>query len=95
MDLLPSNLYGIEIAISRLRPNARYQLEGTTFTVWEDPSGKKPPTWEEIQKQIAKEAAENEARSLAYKFHNEEVAKRVNNPTEEVKLPPSPKSSRK
>ncbi len=44
--------YGVEVAIKKLRPGARFSLMNTEITGWEDDEGREPPTWEEIQKQI-------------------------------------------
>lgn len=44
--------YGIEVAIKKLRPGARFSLMNTVITGWEDPEGREPPTTEEIEKQI-------------------------------------------
>lgn len=48
-------IWGVDVAIKKLRPNAIFQLEGTNFTMWEDPNGLEPPTWDEINAQIAKD----------------------------------------
>jgi hypothetical protein len=51
--MLPEHLiWGIDVAIKKLRPTARFQLEGTNFTQWEDPSGSAPLTWDEVMTQI-------------------------------------------
>ena len=52
----------IENAIKYLRPQVEHynfyiQDEENCFTMWEDPSGSKPPTWKEISLQIRKDAA--------------------------------------
>ena len=44
--------YGVDVAIKKLRPGASFSLMNTEVTGWEDPEGREPPTWEEIQKQI-------------------------------------------
>jgi hypothetical protein len=46
-------LWGVDVAVKKLRPNAHFQLEGTSFTVWEDANGEEPPAWEEVMAQIA------------------------------------------
>ena len=53
-------IWGVDVAIKKLRPNAIFQLEGTNFTMWEDPEGKGPPSWDEVvqQLEIDKKAAE-------------------------------------
>lgn len=77
-SILPPNLYGVDVAVSRLRPGARYQLEGNKFTIWEDPRGLPAPTWAEIQEQIEQEMAEAQALSDAQKLVNQPVADLVN-----------------
>lgn len=44
--------YGIEVAIKKLRPGARFSLLNTEITGWEDPEGREPPTMEEILNQV-------------------------------------------
>ena len=45
-------LYGVDIALKKLRPYANFQLEGNRFTNWSDPTGTEPPTWEEVMAQL-------------------------------------------
>ena len=45
-------LWGVDVAIKKLRPYANFQLEGTRFTNWDDPTGTEPPTWEEVMEQL-------------------------------------------
>jgi hypothetical protein len=45
-------LYGINTAMRLLRPNARWEISNTRFTVWEDP--RPCPTWEEVQETMDK-----------------------------------------
>jgi hypothetical protein len=53
MNNLPFELFwGVDIAVKKLRPGADFQLEGTNFTIWNDPSGSNPPSWEEVMAQI-------------------------------------------
>lgn len=59
-------LFGIDIALKKIRPYANFQLEGNKFTVWNDPTGTEPPAWEEINAQIAKDEA-------AYKTYHDIV----------------------
>lgn len=40
-------MYGIDVAMSLLRPNAKWEISNTTFTRWEDP--RPCPSWEEVQ----------------------------------------------
>jgi hypothetical protein len=44
--------YGIDVAIKKLRPNASFQLENQNITLWEDPTGSEPPSWDEIYRQL-------------------------------------------
>ena len=53
---IPVNLlWGVDIAIKKLRPGAHFQLEGTNFTNWIDPNGLEPPTWEEVMDQFKRD----------------------------------------
>ena len=49
------DIQGVEFIIKKLRPHAKFRLENTTFTKWEDPTGSEPPTWEEINEQMEKD----------------------------------------
>jgi hypothetical protein len=40
-------MYGIDIAMQLLRPGAKWEISGTTFTRWDDP--RPCPSWEEVQ----------------------------------------------
>lgn len=54
--MLPLDLiWGVDVAIKKLRPQANFQLEGTTFSIWNDPSGLPAPTWDEVTAQIEKD----------------------------------------
>lgn len=55
------SLFGIDVAIKKLRPNATFGLGGNQIIDWNDPTGSRPPTWEEIQQQI-----KNDAQALEY-----------------------------
>ena len=57
-------LFGVDVAIKKLRPGAEFALYNTTFTMWECPNEAKPPTWEEVMKQV--EADQAEAERLAF-----------------------------
>jgi hypothetical protein len=48
-------MFGVDVALKKLRPHAQFQLEGTKFTVWNDPTGSEPPSWEEVAEQIEKD----------------------------------------
>lgn len=60
MELPFELIWGVDVAVKRLRPTADFQLEGTNFTLWNDPEGSTPPTWEEVMAQLEldKKAAE-------------------------------------
>jgi hypothetical protein len=73
-NILPPNFYGVDVALSRLRPGAKYQLEGNRFTKWEDPRGLPAPSWTEVQAQINKDMAAAQALSDAEKAVNQPVA---------------------
>lgn len=53
-------LFGVDVAIKKLRPGAEFALYNTTFTMWECPNGTSPPTWEEVMKQVEADQAEAE-----------------------------------
>jgi hypothetical protein len=46
-------LFGVDIAVKKLRPNANFQLEGTNFTQWSCPDNTQPPAWDEVMAQLA------------------------------------------
>jgi hypothetical protein len=50
-------LFGVDVAIKKLRPGAEFALYNTTFTQWDCPNGTEPPTWDEINEQIQKDIA--------------------------------------
>lgn len=50
-------LFGVDVAIKKLRPGAEFALYNTTFTMWDCPNGSEPPTWDEINEQIQKDIA--------------------------------------
>jgi hypothetical protein len=45
-------LFGVDVAVKKLRPGANFQLEGTRFTQWQCPNNSQPPIWEEVMAQI-------------------------------------------
>lgn len=47
--------YGVDVAVKKLRPGARFSLYNLDITGWEDPEGREPPTTEEILEQIEKD----------------------------------------
>jgi hypothetical protein len=46
-------LWGVDVAIKKLRPGANFQLEGTNFTQWTCPNNTEPPTWDQVMAQLA------------------------------------------
>jgi len=52
MNLPYELLYGVDVAIKKLRPGANFQLEGARFTGWTCPNNSQPPTWEEVMSQL-------------------------------------------
>jgi len=58
-------LFGVDIAIKKLRPGAEFALYNTTITHWECPNGSTPPSWEEIAEQIDADRAEAERLALS------------------------------
>jgi hypothetical protein len=45
-------LFGVDVAIKKLRPDANFQLEGTRFTQWSCPNNSQPPEWSEVMEQL-------------------------------------------
>jgi len=45
-------LWGVDVAVKKLRPGANFQLEGTRFTIWNCPSGSTAPSWDEVMQQL-------------------------------------------
>jgi hypothetical protein len=45
-------LFGVDVAVKKLRPNANFQLEGTRFTSWSCPNNSQPPEWSEVVAQL-------------------------------------------
>lgn len=52
MQLPYELLWGVDVAIKKLRPGANFQLEGTRFTQWTCPNGSEAPIWEEVMAQL-------------------------------------------
>jgi hypothetical protein len=46
-------LFGVDVAVKKLRPGANFQLEGTRFTQWSCPNNTEPPMWEEVMAQLS------------------------------------------
>lgn len=62
MKSLPYELlWGVDIAVKKLRPGASFGLNNSNFTDWYDPSGAEPPSWEEVMEQLKKDQAVAEA----------------------------------
>lgn len=57
MSLPLDLLWGVDVAIKKLRPGANFQLEGTSITVWNCPNNSTPPTWDEVVEQLQKDEA--------------------------------------
>ena len=45
-------LFGVDVAVKKLRPGANFQLEGTNFTSWSCPNNSQPPSWAEVMAQL-------------------------------------------
>lgn len=58
-------LFGVDVAIKKLRPGAEFALYNTTFTMWDCPNGTSPPTWEEVIEQMEADRAEAERLALS------------------------------
>jgi len=52
MEIPFEYMFGVDIAIKKLRPGANFQLEGTRFTQWQCPNNSQPPTWTEVIAQL-------------------------------------------
>jgi len=50
-----TGLFGIDIAIKKLRPGAEFALVDTTIIEWNCPNNSEAPTWDEINEQIEKD----------------------------------------
>ena len=50
-----TGLFGVDIAVKKLRPGAEFALNNTTFIEWNCPNNSKPPTWDEVNEQIEKD----------------------------------------
>jgi hypothetical protein len=45
-------MWGVSDAVKKLRPNAKFEITNTDFTQWWDPTGLKPPSWNEIMEVV-------------------------------------------
>tara|TARA_B100000902_G_C26953821_1_gene737167 strand:+ start:474 stop:671 length:198 start_codon:yes stop_codon:yes gene_type:complete len=50
-----TGLFGVDVAVKKLRPDAEFALSNNTFIEWDCPNYSKPPTWDEINEQIEKD----------------------------------------
>lgn len=57
MELPQELLWGVDIAVKKLRPGASFGLGGSMITDWIDPEGREPPTWDEIKAQMDQDKA--------------------------------------
>ena len=49
-------LWGVDVAIKKLRPGAHFQLEGSNITQWRDvENNSQAPTWDEVTEQMEKD----------------------------------------
>ena len=48
-------MFGIDVAIKKLRPNAEFEITNSFITYWNDPDGLPQPTWEEVLEQLKKD----------------------------------------
>ena len=49
-------LWGVDVAIRKLRPGAHFQIEGSNITQWRDvENNSQPPTWDEVTEQMKKD----------------------------------------
>jgi hypothetical protein len=41
MDIIDQylGLWGVDVAVKKLRPHAKFEITNTTFTKWDDPTG--------------------------------------------------------
>ena len=47
-----TGLFGVDIAIKKLRPDAEFALMNTSIIEWNCPHNSEHPTWQEIKEQI-------------------------------------------
>lgn len=52
-------MFGVDVAIKKLRPNAEFEVINNKITWWKDSDGNPPPTWKEILEQIEKDKKVN------------------------------------
>lgn len=55
MNLPFELLYGVDVAVKKLRPGASFSISGSTITRYQDPQGRPQPTWDEVLEQLAKD----------------------------------------
>jgi hypothetical protein len=85
-------LWGVDVAIKKLRPGANFSLNNSTFVFWEDPTGHPPPAWTEVQEQLEKDKqAYNEYHGIveiepATVIHSEEESLPEETPISKVRI---------
>tara|TARA_Y100001970_G_scaffold189049_1_gene229898 strand:+ start:434 stop:628 length:195 start_codon:yes stop_codon:yes gene_type:complete len=47
-----SGLFGIDVAIKKLRPGAEFAIYNRDFIEWNCPNGSQPPSWDDIMEQV-------------------------------------------
>lgn len=70
-------LYGIDVAMRKLRPNSTFVIYNNEFIEWNDTTGAEPPTWDEVMFQVESDKIEYNrqqyARSRALEYGSAEV----------------------
>jgi hypothetical protein len=46
---------GIDTVMKSIRPYAKFVLSGREFSNWQDSTGLPPPTWEEVEEELARQ----------------------------------------
>jgi hypothetical protein len=72
-------LYGVDIALKKLRPEASYTLYGTSIQEYKDPSGLPMPTWDEIASQLEKDKKDFEEWAREYSVEARNQKEQSNN----------------
>jgi hypothetical protein len=47
--------YGIDTVMKSIRPCAKFVLDGTQFISWKDSTELPPPTWKEVEEELARQ----------------------------------------
>ena len=50
-----TGLFGVDVAIKKLRPGVEFALMNTNIIEWNCPNNSEAPTWDEIKEQIEKD----------------------------------------